>query len=418
MATVESFTPRVELTRPGLCAFATLGPSRYFGGDEALAQRLRAAVPGALVGIADGPFAAGLAARADIIVDPDASPGFLAPLPVSALERPEMVDLLHRLGIRTLGAFAVLAAADVLARFGTGGALAHRLASGLDERPLELRTPPPDLTVSMELDPPADQVDRAAFAARHLANELHGKLARCGLACSRIAIEAETEHGESLSRLWRYDGALTPGMIAERVRWQVDGWLHRSDRADRPTAGISLLRLVPDEVGPPIGVQHGFWGGQVVSDRIANALARVQAKLGPEAVTTARLTGGRGPAEQVRLVPWGDAHDRAAGVPAPWPGALPPPAPSLVLVAPTPVAVFDRDGAAVRVTGRGVVSAPPVRVDGADVVGWAGPWLLDERWWDPPAHRRRARFQVTTADGRAHLLAVEGSSWWLEATYD
>ncbi len=379
---------------------------------------MRTAVPGALVGIADGPFAARLAARAGVIVDPGASPRFLAPLPVSALEQPKLVDLLHRLGIRTLGAFAALPAYDVLARFGAEGALAQRLASGLDERSLDLRTPPPDLTVSMELDPPADQVDRVAFAARHLANELHEELARRGLACSRIAIEVETEHGESLSRLWRHDGTLTPGMIAERMRWQVDGWLHRRGGADRPTAGISLLRLVPDEVGAATGTQHGFWGGQAVSDRIARALARVQAMLGPEAVTTAVMAGGRGPAEGVRLVHWGDAREGDVEALAPWPGAVPSPSPSLVLVAPVRVAVVDPNGAAVRVTGRGMVTAPPVRVNGADVVGWAGPWLLDERWWDPLVHRRRARFQVATADGRAHLLAVEGGQWWLEATYD
>src|SRR5205085_689306 len=111
---------------------------------------------------------------------------------------------------------------------------------------------------------------------RHLAHELHEELERRGLACTRIAIEAETEHGESLSRLWRHDGALTPGMIAERVRWQVDGWLNRKSWGERPTAGISLLRLVPDQVGPDSGMQHGFWGGRAIDDRISRALARVQ----------------------------------------------------------------------------------------------------------------------------------------------
>src|SRR5579862_8972583 len=38
---VEEFTPRVVLDRPGLCAFMTRGPSRYFGGDDALAVRVR-----------------------------------------------------------------------------------------------------------------------------------------------------------------------------------------------------------------------------------------------------------------------------------------------------------------------------------------------------------------------------------------
>ncbi len=51
------------------------------------------------------------------------------------------------------------------------------------------------------------------------------------------------------------------------------------------------------------------------------------------------------------------------------------------------------------------------------ITAWAGPWLLDERWWDPLTARRRVRFQVVTADGAAYLLGLEGS-WWVEATYD
>ena len=52
------------------------------------------------------------------------------------------------------------------------------------------------------------------------------------------------------------------------------------------------------------------------------------------------------------------------------------------------------------------------------VLAWTGPWPVDERWWDPTRHRRRARFQVLPADGGAHLLAIESGQWWLEATYD
>jgi protein ImuB len=415
VAQIETVTPRVEVIRPGLCAFDTRGPSRYFGGDEALATRI-VKLTGARIGVADGPFASQLAARTSCIVPPGESPRFLAPFPVSALERPELADLLRRLGLRSLGAFAALPATDVLARFGPDGALAHRLANGLDERPLDPRTPPPDLTFAMELDPPAEQVDRAAFAARHLAHELHEELARRGLACTRIAIEAETEHGEFLSRLWRHDGALTPGMIAERVRWQVDGWLNRDNWGDRPTAGISVLRLVPDQVGPDNGTQHGFWGGRAVDDRISRALARVQGMLGPEAVVTAACAGGRGPAEQIRLIPWGDARDEQVDALAPWPGVIPAPAPAVVRT--ESCAVLDKEGAPVAVTGRGLVSAPPASMNGVEVVGWAGPWLVDERWWDPAAHRRRARFQLATADGHAYLAAVERGHWSIEATYD
>ncbi len=434
VAALEAFAPRVEIVRPGVCAVATRGPSRYFGGDEALAARVASAVarvagPGCRVGIADGPFAAGLAARRGAVVAPGESPTFLSPFPVGVLERPELADLLVRLGIRTLGAFAALPGPDVLARFGPEGALAQRLSRGLDERPPAGREPPPDLAVQMELEPPAERVDTAAFAAKALADELHERLAGRGLACTRIAIEAETEHGESLSRLWRHDGALTPAAMADRVRWQLDGWLAgTSASAEMPTAGLTLIRLVPDQVVPGDGRQLDFWGGAAeVAARAARALARVQGMLGPGAVVTGVRSGGRGPAEQVTLVPWGEPcssspHREPQGE-MPWPGRVPPPSPATVFVEPVAAQVLDATGVPVGVSGRGAVTAPPSRVSVAgaawdEVVAWAGPWPVDERWWDAPAHRRRARFQVVTANGSGWLLGLEAGRWWADAAYD
>nr|MBA3289205.1 DNA polymerase Y family protein [Acidimicrobiia bacterium] len=51
------------------------------------------------------------------------------------------------------------------------------------------------------------------------------------------------------------------------------------------------------------------------------------------------------------------------------------------------------------------------------VTAWAGPWPLDERWWDPAQHRRVARLQVVTDDGAAHLVLAEQRRWWLAAAY-
>lgn len=434
MAALDAFCPRIEILRPGRCAFAARGPSRYFGGEEALAALVLAAVPQVCrIGIADGPFAALLAARTATdtnvrIVAPGESRSFLAPFPVTSLERPELADLLQRLGLRSLADLAGLPPAQVLARFGHDGELAHRLARGLDERPIRARVPPPDFSVAAELDPPADRVDRAAFVAKSLADSLHDELADRGLACTRILIEAETEHGEEMARLWRHDGALTAGAIAERVRWQLDGWLHASTWADRPTSGISRVRLTPDEVRPDTGRQLGFWGGSTLHDeRAARALARVQGMLGPEAVGTLVVQGGRSPAERVRFVPWGDAREadrpELEATLSPWPGSVPAPAPALVHPSVVPAEVVAADGSSVAVTGRGFCSADPARlsIDGKpwlDVTGWAGPWPVDERWWDPPEHRRRARFQLLTVTGAAYLAAVENGRWWIEATYD
>ncbi|WP_406042610.1 DNA polymerase Y family protein [Micromonospora sp. NBC_00898] len=460
VAAVEEVAAGVEVVRPGACALAARGPSRYLGGEEAAAERIvehvaQSCAVESQVGIADGVFAAGLAARDGRIVPPGGTSEFLADLPVEALGRPALADLLRRLGVRTLGGFAALPAGDVLARFGFDGALAHRLAAGEDHRPLAVRQPPADLTVTSDHDEPIDRVDAAAFAARTLAEQLHERLAAYGLACTRLGIEAVTAHGQELHRVWRHDGLLTAAAIADRVRWQLDGWLSGSTgrggaRPTRPTAGIIRLRLVPDGVLAQAGLQSGLWGETGAErERAHRALSRVQGILGPEAVVTAVLGGGRSPADQVQFVPWGDerlparpgppalpgepaaagatgtdrAADRGDGGTPPWPGRLPPPAPAVVLPSPLAATVHDAAGEPVVVSARLAVSAAPARLTvgtarPAEIVGWAGPWPVDERWWAPAEARRRARFQVCLADGAALLLAVEAGQWLVEAIYD
>jgi protein ImuB len=437
VAAVDELTPRIEVSEAGRCAFPTHGPARYFGGDDALARRAHALAREVLadrgdvhVGVADGPFAAALAAHdTTVIVPRGMSPTFLAPWPLTTLDRRELVDVLHRLGLRTLGDLAALPAHDVLARFGNDGAIAHRLASGFDERPPATRLPPPDLAVQAAFDEPAERVDTAAFVGRSLAGELHANLSTRGHVCTRLLIVAETDHGERLERLWRLDH-FTAGVVADRVRWQLDGWLNGT-AVHRPTAGITLIRLVPDELATAAGRQLGFWGGGGGADeRVVRALARVEGLLGPEAVTVPEWCGGRGPGEQVQLVPAG-VVDLASDRPSshrewrsqPWPGSLPAPSPATVARSEVAAEVLDESGGLVRVTGRGEASSAPAWLKFGDrpacrIVAWSGPWPVDERWWDDAGHRRHARFQIVTDDGIARLVIVERGRWRLAAVYD
>ena len=454
VAAVEEFAPGVAVHRPGSCAVAARGPARYFGGEQRAVECLIDHLADhcgveCQVGIADGLFASLHAARAGVVVEPGHSADFLAPLDVAALDRPELVDLLRRLGIRTLGDFAALPEADVRARFGADAALAHRLARGEDTRPLRVRTPPPDLDVSVDLDPPAERVDTAAFVARGLAEQLHQRLSDHGLACTQLEIEAQTEHGEELVRQWRHDGVLSVSDIADRVRWQLDGWLSRTSAptvvpaprpaasviggsgslaptapATGPTAGISRLRLVPEGLMPQNGTQIGLWGdaGQA-RERAHRALARVQGLLGPHAVVTAVPAGGRRISEAVQLVPWGDERVPARPADRPWPGRLGKPSPALVHPQPRPALVYGPNAGSVGVTGRHMLTAPLCRVAVAgeppvDVESWAGPWPLAERWWASGESYRGARFQVCLSDGRALLLTLSQGRWWVEAEYD
>ncbi len=302
-----------------------------------------------------------------------------------------MVDLFARLGLRTLGQLGALPVSAVAARFGPPGLLAHRLARGEPGHEPVARDVPAELVETIELDPPATRVDEAAFAAKALADRLLGRLDAMGACCTRVMVEAETEHGERLTRCWRHEGALTPATLVARVRWQLEAWLVASDAgvaapgatvddaaaAELVTGGLAVLRLAPDDVVPATGRQLGFWGGDpTAADRAGRALARVQSLLGPDAVATAVPVGGRTPLERVRWVPWGEAPSPAGGRAAdggdaPWPGAVPGPAPARVFDAPVPAVLLDATGVAgERVgAGRGVGAARPARLRGP-ARGW------------------------------------------------
>jgi protein ImuB len=152
--------------------------------------------------------------------------------------------------------------------------------------------------------------------------------------------------------------------------------------------------------------------------------------LGHGAVASVVIGGGRGFAERQTLIPWGDRPVPARPPELPWPGSIPAPAPTTVYPSPRPALVLAADGRQVSVSARGIMSGAPAafRLEPAPqvadsnklypVTAWAGPWPVEERWWDEEAENRLARFQFVSADGRAWLFAVRNNHWWIEAGYD
>ena len=459
---VATIVPRLEISRPGVLTFATRGPSRYFGGDLAMAQRVGALVAETVqqvtgtcgVGIADGRFAAGVAARHAShqghpqVVAPGGSPMFLAPLALRWLHdvgdiESDQVHLLARLGLRSLGDLAALPEPDVLARFGWQGVAARRMASGTDDRPPGSEDPPPGLTVDHHFETPVQHLDAVVFAGRQLVEQLIGSLAVQGRVCTQFAATAETEYGERCERIWSLSTGFAVTTMIERIRWQLDGWARADTGTDADcigsaSSGVVHLRLEPTEVRADDGVQLGLWGGRTQADDWARrAATRLAGMVGDDRVVVAEWRGGRQPADLYRFVPASLSSTFEAGAPAgmtsgaampsagqmPWPGRLPAPSPAVVYPDPQPVEVVDAEGLAVAVSGRGAISSAPVAVRGAPgiptvtIAAWAGPWLLDERWWDAARHRRLARFQLLSSDGRAFLATIERRQWWLVAEY-
>lgn len=435
---VADMAPRLEVVEPGLITIVARGPSRYFGGDRALAERLVATV-GPLapvaVGIADGRSAATLAARVAarrndrvLVVDDGESSSFVGGLPVRWLadlgEAPaDLIDLLARLGIHALDQLAALEPGDVLARFGPDGYRVHRIASGTDDRLPSLTDPPPEWWAEHPFDEPVHQLETVVFVAKRLADELVASLAAEGRVCTRLLVTIETEHGERSERAWYRDAGLSAVAMVERVRWQLDGWVAQPGAV---TGGVALIRLIPDEVRGDDGVQSRLWGERSRADLDAGrAIVRLTGLAGDDAVCVPMWKGGRLPVERfdwvaAASIDLDDAADRARPTGAPWPGSLPAPSPTVVFDEPRDAAVVGESGTPVLVSGRGELSeAPAALVFGSvrsTVAAWAGPWPVDQRWWSTDG-RRLARLQVVAEDGVAYLVAIEHQHWKILATY-
>ena len=358
---LEALTPRVEVTRPGTCAFATRGPSRYYGGDDALADRVgrgarrRAPGPPRRSGSASptgcsppprGPAAApGAAAWSSrrAAAPPSSPPGRSRPLVEATIAEVAGLPRPHRRARRRAPparaahprrGWPPCRPADVLARFGTDGRAAHRLARGLDARPLAARRPAPDLAVTAELDPPVERVDTAAFVAVGPGRRAARSAWAAGAwPAPASAIEAETEHGEAA----RAAAGATRAASARRP-WP-------SGCAGSSTAGSSGSAATgPPPASPACsstptrwcaarGRQLGFWGGETrLDERAARALARVAGPARPRGRPGARAAGRAGPGRAggagagARRSTWSTgrpARARPGWVTEPWPGRLP-----------------------------------------------------------------------------------------------
>ncbi|MCK4177888.1 hypothetical protein [Aciditerrimonas ferrireducens] len=355
-----------EALGPGLAALATRGPARYFGGDWALAAHVRDLLAKRL-GL-EGHLGVADGLLAAVLAAELAAQGGQEPVVVPPGQSPAF---LAPWPVAVLGQPKL---ADLLARLGV-----RRLG--------QLAALPP-----------------AAVAER---------LGTLGLACWQVATGQASEP-PGLRRA-------VPGLPEAQALLAHDHQAPSRRGASRRGAG---------RPAPGAAEQDLFGARDRAGQRAARAATQLQALLGPEAVLRARLTPGRSPATQVRLLPVGVGREPSGAQPsdAPWPGRLPTPSPALLLQPPRPAELWDAQGRPLRVGANGQLSGPPAWLATPELPGhdrpprhrwaltsWAGPWPQDERWW--AARRRRAYLQVVATE-HAFLVLQEGRRWWLEGLYD
>jgi len=309
-------------------------------------------------------------------------------------------DMLQRWGVRTLGEFAALPAAELSARMGQAGVALQLVARGRDPHPLVPDPEVPRFVERMELEWPIDGLEPLSFVLARLLDPLSGALERADRAAAAIRLELRLVDRTTHVRVLQLPAALREARVL-RTLLLLDLESHP------PAAAIDVVRVEADPA-PGRVVQYSLLERATASvETLATLTARLGALVGEARCGTPVLLETHRPdAFELRRF---DGGGRAAAVSVAGPAIVP----ALRRFRP-PVAVrvrVDRGRPAhVAIDRRGM--------PGGEIVQAAGPWRTSGGWWTREQPWDRDEWDVELRDGTVCRLHREQGVWFMEGVMD
>jgi DNA polymerase IV len=297
---LERYTPLIEPLSLDEAFLDVRGSVRLFGSVEEIARRIKREIRDELaltasIGIAPVKFAAKIASdlgKPDgfLVIEPGGLYEFLAPLPVGRLWGVGRVgeQVMHRLGLRTVGDVARRDAAFMQRHFGKHGLHLFDLARGIDPREV---VPEREVkSVSNEITFAADIADRDELKAvlLQLVEQVGWRLRNHGLAGRTVQIKARYA---DFSTVTRAQTLASPTNSTQQI-WRAASAL--LDRLPRPGADLRLLGVSLSGLDPPLGAQADLFAAAPTAgtiDRVADAIRK---KFGMDVMHRGRTTASRG----------------------------------------------------------------------------------------------------------------------------
>ncbi|MFQ5830521.1 MAG: DNA polymerase Y family protein [Candidatus Methylomirabilia bacterium] len=294
------FTPDVEpsLEEPGVFWLSGAGLGRLHPSREQWARAIRSDLLDAgfratvVAGFTRfGTLAVARARRGTVVFeDPAHERAAAGEVPLDRLELDSRLrDALDRLGIRSVAALLRLPAGGLLERFGFEAYRLHRMAAGELWMPLQPRVDEEPIRERLVLDAPEIEATRLLFFAKGLLHPLLAALATRGEAVAELTLHFALDDKERRTEPIRPAApTLDAKQVLDLVRLRLE--------AAELSAGVVEIELTAR--GSPVEPkQLRFFAEQPRRDLDAanQALARLRAEFGDEAVVRAKLTGGHLP---------------------------------------------------------------------------------------------------------------------------
>jgi protein ImuB len=220
-------SPRLEVTAADAVLLDIAGLERLLGSPEKIAHKLGQQAFGlgleVRIAVAPNPGAARHAARGFpgiTLIAPGEEAERLSCLPIEVLEPPsEMLETLHRWGVRTFRALAVLPTSQLSERLGQEGVRLQALARGEGLRPLVPAQATFHFEEVMELEYAVIELEPLLFILGRLLNQLCVRLAAHSLATNELTLQLGLETGNWKSETG--NSKLETGNLKFETRYEI-----------------------------------------------------------------------------------------------------------------------------------------------------------------------------------------------------
>ncbi len=309
MRLLNDFTPDVEPLSIDEAFLDISSTFRFYGSPEETARQLKERIFAetgltASAGVAPNKFVAKIASdlrkpNGLVVVKPEEVRDFLRPLDIGRLwgVGTKTLPLMHELGIRTIGDLADFSREELYRRFGEAGLHYHRLANGIDERPVCPSAVAK--SVSRETTFEEDVVDEAVLTEtlRFLCNELAHDLRRHGLRGRTVTLKIRLKNFATFTR------SCTRPEPVDHFEELFACAADLMAKFDRGGAAVRLIGVGVSRLDSGCEQLQLFDGRQTPSHKIDELMDAVRAKFGEDAITRAGVLKGRKPSQWIREQP-------------------------------------------------------------------------------------------------------------------
>jgi protein ImuB len=322
----------------------------------------------------------------------------------------EILKILHKWGIHTLGQLAALNKEELRNRLGAEAARLWERTNGTATRPLKFVQPPETFAESFEFDHEIETAEPLLFILRRFLEQLSLRLSSIYLVARELTLTIHFSNRSTYERVFKIPQPTNAVDLLFRIL-QTHLENPAAAGSEYPIVAVALSAEPIRPVSQP-RMLSGFETALRNPRQLYETLARLSALLGNDRVGTPVLEETHRP-DAFRMEPF--SWDVATGL---WPVRTPSCAERTAhrAVATTPALRRFRPPArtSIFISKHRHIQSDKVR---GQIIDQSGPFLLSGNWWDEKSWSR-SEWDMQLDDGQLVRAHEADGSWALDGLYD